>query len=146
MPSPFHAGEGATRLWVARSCFGEATWNHHDCASIFWVYRKRAARAGVDWFGVMRRYSEPLKGKTARSREILTYPWGDVPGKSARFNRNWTKLRELATRLVAGEVPDPCPEAIHFGGRMDVLRPGTIPARCAAQGLTANTLIAKGKT
>jgi len=36
--------------------------------------------------------------------------------------------------------PDPCPHAMHWGGRTDRPRKGQVPAACAAQGYSANTL------
>jgi len=131
-------------LYLSRVCFLEATWRHEDCTAIAWIARKRAARVGRPWIEVLRRYSVLDRQLTERAREVATYPDADVPGKSARFNREWAALREHARRLVAGDVPDNCPEALHWGGVTDLPREGMVLAVCAGQGATANRLYAVG--
>lgn len=61
------------------------------------------------------RYSA-LDANTPRAAEVRAYPWGNHPGKSESWNRRWQRLRDHATRIVAGEVADPC-GADHFGAR-----------------------------
>ena len=100
-----------------------------------------AARAGL--MAMLERYSA-IGANNPRAREVRTYPWGDVPGKSARFNERWAELHELVTEVLAGEHKDPCPRALHWGGPgIDEPRGRMVPAKCAAP--TANTFYALGR-
>lgn len=132
-------GESAPpALVLARACYGEAGWNHSDCSAIFWAMRKRCghegrhrgARTDCEWVAHLRSYSHALHGKSERSKRVLLLPDGDSPGWNARTNRRWAALREHARRLVAGEVPDPCPKAVGWGGTMDKPRPRQVPVKC----------------
>lgn len=95
---------------------------------------------GTTWLHALRSYSVLEHVHTVRAVEVRAFPWGDVPGQGAAFNARWAALRAFVERVVAGDVADPCPRAVHWGGRMDVPRGKMIPARCAAP--TANTFYA----
>lgn len=124
-------------LHLARICKLEAEARLTDCTALYHIGRKRF---GDDWLAGLLRYSKLYQRTTPRARRIATAPAGPIPGASKRENARWAKLRQHAAELVAGEHPDPCPRAIHWGGTMDVPRAGTVPATCAAQGQTANVL------
>jgi hypothetical protein len=129
-------------VWAARACYLEATWRESDCIALLYVVRKRAARVDRDWLDVLRDYSA-LFANNPRAKEVRAYPWGDVPGKSATWNRRWEQLRNLVVEVASGQHEDPCPRAEHWGGKMDKPRGRMVKARCAAS--TANTFYAVTK-
>lgn len=90
---------------------------------------------------MLRRYCSgmrpDLRNPTARQAEIRTYPWGDVPGKSEKFNRGWRELRQHVVEWGEGKHPSRC-KATHWGGKMDKPKGGMVPVECA----TANTFYA----
>jgi hypothetical protein len=126
-------------IWAARICYLEATWRESDCIALLFVAQKRAQRVGRPWLDVLHDYSA-LHVNKPRALEVREFPWGDVPGKSAVFNRRWQRLRELVVEVASGQRPDPCPRAEHWGGKMDQPRGRMVPARCSAS--TANTFFA----
>jgi hypothetical protein len=128
-------------VWAARTCYLEASFNEPDCLALLWVARKKAARVERPWIEVLRDYSS-IRVDTPRSKEISEFPWGDVPGKSDRFNERWQQLRELVTEFEQGVHADPCPSAEHWGGSMDAPQGRMIKARCAMS--TRNTFYAIG--
>lgn len=132
-----HGGD-PPELIAARDCVLEADFRLNDCAGILHTARKRKP---LQWLEGVIEYSAPaLRAKLPRAQEIRTYPDGDVPGKSASFNRKWAVLRAFVRRVLAGEVRDPCPGAVYFGGKMDSPHGRMVPAKCA--GSTANTFYA----
>jgi hypothetical protein len=126
-------------IWAARICYLEATWRESDCIALLWVAQKRAQRVDRPWLDVLHDYSA-LHVNKPRALEVREFPWGDIPGKSAAFNRRWQRLRELVVEVASGQRPDPCPRAEHWGGKMDHPRGRMVPARCSAS--TANTFYA----
>lgn len=126
----------AALLSLARVCHLEATWRRADCIAIYWVATRRAEMRGIPWADALTSYSVLYRSDTPRAREVSAYPWGDVPGKSARWNRRWADLRALAVELAAGEHGNPCEGAIGWGGTVDAVRDGQVPVVCAAK--TAN--------
>lgn len=149
---PIKAQEAAELgpITAAHACFVEASWSETDCAALLHVARKRAARRGHSWLQELLRYSA-LHTRSARVLEVLTWPDADVPGRSTTWNLRWSHLRRYAARVLAGEVPDPCPAATQWGGLAlptDAARAARavkqgrwIPARCAAR--TANAFFAE---
>ncbi len=122
-------------LVAAQDCYLEATFRHNDCAGILHTARKRDPR---HWLQAVVAYSAPaLAANSARAAAIRAYPDGDVPGQSARFNRQWAALRVFVAQVFAGRVKDPCPNAKYFGGTMDSPVGAMVPAKCA--GLMSNT-------
>jgi hypothetical protein len=126
-------------IWAARVCYLEATWRESDCIALLYVAQKRAARVDRPWLDVLSDYST-VHAKNARAVEVRAFPWADVPGKSAVFNRRWERLRALVVEFASGQHADPCPRAEHWGGTMDRPRGNMIKARCAAS--TVNTFYA----
>jgi hypothetical protein len=131
-----HAAEPSHAIWAARTCYLEASFREADCIALLYVARKRAERVSRPWFDVLREYSA-IDANNPRAREVRDYPWGDIPGKPARFNARWEKLRNLVVEVASGQRVDPCPRAEHWGGKMDKPQGRMVPARCAVS--TANT-------
>ncbi len=88
---------------------------------------------------MLRQYSA-IDADNPRAREVSAWPWGDISGKSERFNERWAELRELVTEVLRGARDDPCPRAVHWGGAMDAPKGKMVPAKCASA--TANTFYA----
>jgi len=136
-----HAQAENRLLVVAQVCFLESGWNETDCAAEVGVARTRAKRVNGSWLTVLRQYSALDKG-SERSKRVRTYPWGDVPGMTPKWQERWRELRASVVRIDAGEVPNPCPGAEDWGGTMDHPHPRMIPVACTSQ--TANTFYRLG--
>ena len=118
-------------LWLARSCVGEAGFGSGasgECAAIGHVYRKRI-RTGTFW-GVMRRYSAAIKPHSANSRPWLfslrrdgkrPTHWPAAVRWSDHRDR-WVETLQAADAMLAGDTPDPVPDAVHYGGDVDRAR------------------------
>ncbi len=105
------------------------------------------ARAHPFWeerFERMLRDYSALNAPTSRARAIANYPWADVDGQGPAWNARWAELRGFVVRVMHGDVPDPCPNAVHWGGTMDIPHGRMVPARCSAR--TANTFYALRRT
>jgi hypothetical protein len=126
-------------IWAARACYIEATFRESDCVALLWVARKRAERSQREWLAMLSDYSA-VHADNPRAKEVRAFPWGDVAGKTTRFNRNWKRLRELVIEVASGQHADPCPRAQHWGGSMDDPHGRMVPARCSI--VTANTFYA----
>jgi hypothetical protein len=131
-----HEEDPTHAIWAARACYLEASFREADCIALLHVARKRAERVSRPWFEVLREYSA-IDANNPRAREVRDYPWGDIPGKPAKFNARWEKLRNLVVEVASGQRTDPCPRAEHWGGKMDKPQGRMVPARCAVS--TANT-------
>jgi len=149
-----HAGEGpalSDRLHVARGCRLEADFRRDDCTAVTWVARKRARRQGRGWVATFIDYTDlyetgKRKRKGRRARETRRLPWGDYPGWTLRQNEAWARLRAHVLRLMRGEIPDPCREAIHWGGAgIDPPRGRMVPAGCRWQRRTKNVLYRRAR-
>lgn len=116
-------------LWQARSCVGEVGWTDLDaCDAMTWVHIKRAAARGLPLRTMIREYSAPVRRAHRRPRHR---PWivdltttGPAPatwhrGSWSRAQAGFRTVLERVEKVLAGEVPDPCPEAVHYGGPMD---------------------------
>ena len=119
-----------TALWLARSCVGEAGWDSFEsgeCAAIAHVYHKRSYHfPGRNYFRAMMDYSAAIrvgrpwirnlnrKGNRPHLLEGQIY-WG-------KHRKLWKQTLDFADRFFRGQIPDPCPECLHFGGNMDVKR------------------------
>ena len=117
-------------LWIARSCAGEAgldSASTGECAAIAHIYRKRAEMYGRDTLEIARKYSAAIKPRSGHSRRwvLSLVRTGEKPknwpqGASwARYRESWLELLDYCDRFVAGEIPDPLPEAVHYGGAVD---------------------------
>jgi hypothetical protein len=126
-PSDAHAAPPDTALWLARSCAGEAGFRATEtgeCAAIWHVYRKRAKLTGVTTHHKCLTYSAALKTNHQ--------PWvmglnrdGTRPRRWpprliwAKHRAWWLAMLAAADAFVAGELADPRPGALHYGGAMD---------------------------
>lgn len=124
-------------LALSRACYIESGWRESDCAALAHVIARRAERAGATFGQMLLAYSA-LDADNPRAAEVRGYPWGDIDGKPAAFNRRWAKLRAYVTRVAAGDVRDPCGgRATHWGGTTDMPRGRMVPVHCATP--TVNT-------
>lgn len=123
-----------TAVWLARSCVGEAGFRAHrtgECASIMHIYRKRAANdtpAAIEH--TARKYSAAIRPRVRRGnrwvmhlRRDMQRPdhWpSNIPWDPA-YSASWARMLAHADAFLRGEVTDPTPRAMHYGGRMDRL-------------------------
>jgi hypothetical protein len=92
---------------------------------------------------VLRRYSaaiKPIEGKRRpwirQLRADGKRPEGWPPGADwQRYRADWMATLAHAGDILEGEVPDPLPRAVHYGGWIDRLRPGPHWRRIDAPGL-----------
>lgn len=149
-PIPESTWNEKTKVWLGRSCVGEAGFTAHDeCVAIAWVYATRYRDTGYKgtFKGLIRKYSSAVKKHGAHKR-----PWllglnsqGNRP-KSWPDNLSWKQHRPLWLSIlghldewVKGNRPNPVPTANHFGGLMDT--PGSRWTRITpADGLKFNNI------
>ena len=116
-------------LWQARSCVGEVGWTDLDaCDAMTWVHIKRASARGFALRTMIREYSAPVR--RAHRRPPLR-PWVVELEPTGPAPRSWTRsswpraqaafrrVLERVEKVLAGEVPDPCPDVMHHGGPRD---------------------------
>jgi hypothetical protein len=127
----FPATARADKLELARVCYFEARFSLPDCAAIFHVIAKRAEQQDRPFVDMLRAYSKLYEGTSQRKIFIRAFPWGDLSGESESFQRSWMRLRMYALTLLLGVVPDPCPKAIHWGGRSDPQPAGFVEVECS---------------
>jgi len=117
-------------LWLARSCVGEAGWRSietGECAAIGYVYRKRAKRSGSTYLDVLRRYSSavgPYGRRWVRSlSRDLRRPHGWPRAlKWGEHTERWHNVLAYTDAFERGELNDPTPRALHYGGWLDLHR------------------------
>lgn len=113
-----------TLAQVAIAEAGPSATADHD--AVWHVLRKRAERAGWPIGRMARAYSSPLR------RGLPAWVW-QIPA------RRWAAVILRARAFLLGDVPDPCPQAIHWGDRKGdaarALAAGWHPVSC---GPTAN--------
>ena len=146
-PLPAAQWTPRARLATARACRGEADWLSYltgDCTAIAWVLSKRwhahGRPRGRSYLELVRTYSSPLTGRSRRARTTQQLPWGPLTGRLAAVSRHWLRTLRLVEAWGRGDVPDPCPRAVHWGGRGDSPQ-GAMVRVCAGLG-TANILYA----
>ncbi|MEO0325945.1 MAG: hypothetical protein AAF447_23545 [Myxococcota bacterium] len=123
-PDVAHAGRFVPlQLLQARSCYAEVTTHLDACAAIVHVHKKRAELRHMAERTMVRLYSQPMRRATGPRRWVhLLRPEGRAPrGWPRRYSWPRTQARfravyEHVGRVMRGEVPDPCPEALHYGG------------------------------
>jgi len=142
-----HRGE---RVWLARALIAEAGWTatQTEYVAIAWVLRKRARASGRSPYVTVRTYCAGLgrHARTRRQRWVRELPadgetrpehWPDT-ASWRRHRPRWQRVLQLVEEWAAGEHPDPCPRAVHWGGDMDAPK-GRMRAVCARLP-TGNTL------
>ncbi len=122
-----HCKEKDTALWLARSCAGEAGFKATEtgeCQAIWWIYKKRAELSGSTTHYVCMNYSAALKTNNQKWVGFLnrdgTRPahWPKHP-KWSNYKADWIKMLGTADAFLKGQVSDPRPSALHYGGNMD---------------------------
>ena len=108
--------------WLARACFAETGDAEVICAAQVHVLLRRAALRGTTVERMTRRYSQPLHGTHRRAWVQRLTTHGRRPAGFPR-RASWPRAQErfravhaLVGDVLAGTYPDPCPEALHFGG------------------------------
>jgi hypothetical protein len=122
-----HAKKTDVGLWLARSCVGEAGFDSgatSECAAMAHVYSKRAEINGLSYYRNVRLYSAAVKTcrqpwvcKLSRALKqplkwAARYIW-------ERYAPHWRNTLLMADAFIEGEVADPLPNAVHYGGSMD---------------------------
>lgn len=130
---------------LARACYLETTWNPTDCAAVVHVLLRRARQADVTPAAMAYAYS--LRKPTARAAYARALPSGLRPADLPR----WQALVAVAEGVIAGEIANPCPRAVHWGSprlapdlaraRRAIAAQRWVVVRC--RGRTANTFYAK---
>lgn len=155
-PAPTPSGAGAapltdTQLWLARCLVGEEGWptdSTRGHLALAWVLHKRAHQRNEPLIDTVHAYCKALTGRRVWIRHLPPEAGPDTPAPRGwpatvswvRHRRHWRAALALAATYHT--QPDPCPHAMHWGGRGDKIRPRQVPAECAAQGWTHNTLLA----
>ena len=134
-PIPDKEWNKSTKLWLGRSCVGEAGFNaYEECIGIAWVYAARYRELGgnVSLEKIIRRYSSAVKKRSTHRR-----PWilslnlnGDKPdGWPSKLSWNihkskWMKILSELENWAIGNRDNPVEGANHWGGKMDT--PGAL--------------------
>jgi len=127
-PIPARQWNSEARLWLARSCAGEAGFGAlEECSAIAWVYASRSGSSGVSFVTMVKDYSAAVKKDNRSGREwILGLQLDGRKPKGWSKNLNWKKHKLLWGRMLAmldvwseGKIANPVESANHFGGAMD---------------------------
>jgi len=127
-----------TKVWLARSCVGEAGFGlvslegstHDECIAIAYVYAERARATGWKLEKVIRKYSAAVKRHSLHTRPWLLEldadlkkpkSWPDTI-KWSVYKELWKKRLTLLDDWASGKLPNPIPGANHYGGGMDARR------------------------
>ena len=133
------------RLLLAQSCVGEAGFDSSqtgECAAIGWVYVKRVAqmrRRGhtIDLAEMIRRYSQPIRHRRRLWLVTLNVAANQPRGWPRRwppwethYRERWVNMLAMVDRWAAGEEPNVCPSATHFGATTDIPGPRMVRVGC----------------
>jgi len=129
-PVPASQWDDETKLWLARSCVGEAGFvAYEECIGIAWVYasRWRAAPSGATLKAVIRGYSAAVKRRsTLRRKWILNLQLDGTRPKGWPKRLRWDGHRPFWEKILyeldqwsKGYRENPVKGANHFGGKMD---------------------------
>lgn len=124
-----------TKVWLARSCVGEIGFGsparpheaNEECVAIAWIYAKRVKAIRWPLKKVIRKYSAAVKARSTHARPWVLGLRGDAKRphgwpKNLRWSVHkplWEQKLLVLDRWANGELPDPLPEANHYGGGMD---------------------------
>ncbi len=97
-PAHAHAQDVDQATLLARVCHAEADGSAADCSAIHHVIERRAKRAGVSYEAMAHSYSA-----VDRSGRVPT-------------DRQLTRGRRIAARVISGAIPDACPGSTQWGG------------------------------
>jgi hypothetical protein len=127
-PVPRSQWNDEAKLWLARSCAGEAGFTNYDeCLGIAWVYATRAKELRYPFVALIRRYSAAVKSKENKRREwILGLNLNGTKPKGWPTNLSWKKHKVFWFRMLdmlddwaKGYYKNPVEGANHYGGPMD---------------------------
>lgn len=129
-PIPREQWTDSTKVWLARSCVGEAGFDaYEECIGIAWVYAVRwKSSAGRDTLeGVIRSYSAAVKSRNSHKRKWIfdlrldgKRPKGWPKRLSWKGHlKFWNKILFELEQWSKGFRPNPVKGAIHWGGSMD---------------------------
>jgi len=145
-PLPAAQWTPSAKLALAQAIVGEATWRRADRAPISWVLAKRWRQAHrthkwMTFERMVRQYASPMK---AKQHWVRSLPWGPI---TARYRSQWAGVRDFVERWGIGGIPDPCPQAIHWGGDMDTpyrgMKREMVPVNCGNAANTFYALVAR---
>ena len=152
-PIPEKEWNPETKVWLARSCVGEAGWNVSECIAISWVYatRYRELNGCTSFLTIVKKYSAAIKERSTHKR-----PWilglnlkGNKPDKWPK-NISWKIHKKLWFSILSdldlwikGQKPNPVIGANHFGGSMD--RPGDYWMIIKPEGYTFKNIFYKSR-
>ena len=146
MPIPATEWTAEARHNLARCLVGEAGWEAPDHAAIPWALAKswgQRIRAGYElsFAEQVARYCAALRvtRPTTRQQWVRDLPDGMVTeaNRPPSFPRHldwmayairWENVRVFTSRWANGEVRNPCPGAEHWGGTIDQIPHGAVPA------------------
>jgi hypothetical protein len=127
--------DDSTRLALAQCLVGEAGWRNRTEHAIIAHLLERRWRQVMGrhptwtYERMIRRYCSVhrVREPSARHRWVRALPWGEMtvdPGLGTATDwRNyiaaWDFVRETVAMFEAGTLPDPMPDAEHWGGHMD---------------------------
>jgi hypothetical protein len=96
--------------------------NQTEWAATAWVLRKRAYQKGVSLDEMVLLYCALFDRRSARYYGLRSENIRQSTFKDPKHGRkkHWQKLERFVLRFLRGVVPDPCPEADHFGNESDV--------------------------
>jgi hypothetical protein len=122
------------RTWLARSLIGEVGWDRPaEQAAVAWVYANRARKLEQYTFVAMvKRYSAAIRrpGKLRAPWLFELQPdnrskpksWPEFARWKNHRSESWIAVLDVVDRWQAGEIPNYCPDANHFGNYGDRLR------------------------
>lgn len=118
----------ATKLWLARSCVGEAGFGAVDeCMGIAWVYAVRSKELDTSLLKIIKKYSAPLKAKNPKRKWVMQLSldgkrpkdWSAVLSWK-RHKQYWFNLLSALDEWAEGLKENPVEGANHFGSIHDV--------------------------
>lgn len=127
-PIPKNQWSPAAKLWLARSCVGEAGFDSYDeCLGIAWVYATRSRENGHKFVTMVRLYSSAVKRKANKSRKWIFHlglrghkPKNWPKKLSWRPHRaHWLRLLSMLDDWAKGYYENPVEGANHFGSPTD---------------------------
>jgi hypothetical protein len=136
-PLPEEQWDESAQLTLARAMVGEADWHEPDHIAIAFVLARRwrihqLNREPLPFQRYIELYSASLRSDSERSAWIRALPWGPIPGP---YEMRWARVLKLVQAWGQGNVKDPCPSAMHWGGTMDRPSRRWSPVSC---GMTRN--------
>jgi hypothetical protein len=129
-PIPDDQWNDETKLWLARSVLGEVGWlRPEEQSAVAWVYAIRAKQVkSYNFLGLVKRYSAAIR-TTGKQRNPWLFELGferarpdHWPSKivwDGRYEQAWIDTLDLVDRWQAGDIPNYCPSANHFGSAFD---------------------------